>query len=258
MKKIFLLTCIILGAVGARPVYASAAQGSILDVSRLTQPGEFSASFGAAFETGNNNTNRNQRDFRAGRIKELGLDIDYTFGGGDWTASFSTDNDYADAQVGLKWKMIRRHAIKLDFHTDYGFAWTHNAGTHARLGFNNVDVAARVHGVIGDFQWAFKLAPMYVWAVPENFWNIYTTTEAMYYFCTNAAAKVELDYNVIQIDAPETLQDRTASIGLIYNMSATTSVYPFAQYHFKTRNGRAQVTNGDDYWKIGMQFSVMF
>ena len=235
------------------------AHAALFDVSRLTQPGDFSASFGAVFETGNNNTNKNQHDFRSGRIKELGLDLDYTFGGGDWTASFSTDNDYADAQVGLKWKMIKRHAIKLDFHSDYGFAWTHNAGNHARLGYNNVDVAARVHGIISNFQWAFKVAPMFVWADPKNFWNIDNTLEAMYYFCPDiVAVKAELGYNIIQIDAPETLQDRTTSIGLVYNMSETSSVYPYVKYHFRTRNGHNQVTNGDDYWKIGVQFSVQF
>ena len=51
MKKL-LLIIIMFGAVSS----ASAAR---LDVSRLTGPGEFSASFGAAFETGNNNTNKN-------------------------------------------------------------------------------------------------------------------------------------------------------------------------------------------------------
>ena len=235
-----------------------AANAARLDVSRLTGPGEFSASFGAAFETGNNNTNKNQRDFHSGRIKTLGTELDYTFGNGDWTASFSTDNDYADAQVGLKWKLLKHRALKIDFHSDYGFAWTHNAGDHARLGYNNVDVAARVHGVICDFQWAVKVAPMYVWARPKNFWNIDTTLEVMYYIWTNTALKAELEYDVIQIDAPTTLQDRTTSLGLIYNMSSTASVNPYVNYHFKTRNGRNQVTNGDNYWKIGIQFSVQF
>ena len=239
-------------------MFCGTARAAILDVSHLTSPGEFSASFGAVFETGNNNTNHNQRDFRSGRIRELGLDIDYTFGGGDWTASFSTDNDYADAQVGLKWKMIKRRAIKLDFHSDYGFAWTHNAGTHARLGYNNVDFAARVHGVIGDFQWAVKVAPMFVWAEPKDFWNIYNTLEIMYYFLYTTAVKAALDYDIIQIDAPETLQNRTTGIGLVYNMSDGASVNPYVKYHFKTRNGHYQVTNGDDYWQIGIQFSVMF
>lgn len=239
-------------------VICGAAHAARLDVSRLTQPGEFSASFGAAFETGNNNTNQNQRDFRSGRIKTLGTELDYTFGGGDWTASFSTDNDYADAQVGLKWKMVKRQSIKLDFHTDYGFAWTHNAGDHARLGYNNIDVAARVHGVAGNFQWAFKLSPQYVWAAPKNFWNIGSKIEAMYYICTDTAIKADLDYGVIQIGMAPTLQDRTTSLGLIYNMSETSSINPYVKYHFKTRNSHHQVTNGDDYWKIGIQFSVQF
>ena len=254
IKKFFPLAVVLIASC----ITGCGARAAILDVSRLTQPGEFSASFGAAFETGNNNTNRNQRDFHSGRIKELGLDLDYTFGGGDWTASFSTDNDYADAQVGMKWKMIKRHAIKVDFHSDYGFAWTHNAGTHARLGYNNLDGAVRVHGVICDFQWAVKVAPMFVWATPKNFWNIDTAIEAMYYFIPSTAGKIEMEYDVIQIDAPETLQDRTLSVGMIYNMSETASVNPYVKYHFKTRNGDNQVTNADDYWKIGVQFSVQF
>lgn len=252
MKRLFVIF-LLLGAGGM-----SGAHAARLDVSRLTQPGEFSAGFGAAFETGNNNTNENQRDFRAGRIKELGLDVDYTFGGGDWTASFSTDNDYSDAQIGLKWKMIKRKSIKLDFHGDYGFAWTHNAGTHARLGYNNVDVAARVSGEICDFQWAYKLSPQYVWAAPKNFWNIDNTIEAMYYVAQNTAIKAELEYDIIQLGFAPTLQNRTTSIGLIYNMSETSSVYPYVKYHFKTRNGHYQVTNGDDFWKVGIQFSVEF
>lgn len=82
------------------------ANATRLDVSRLTQSGEFSASFGAAFKTGANSDGTAQTDFMSGRVHELSLDLDYTFLD-DWTVSFSTDNDYADSQVGIKWKWVQ-------------------------------------------------------------------------------------------------------------------------------------------------------
>lgn len=234
------------------------ANAARLDVSRLTQSGEFSASFGAAFKTGANSDGTAQTDFMSGRVHELSLDLDYTFLD-DWTVSFSTDNDYADSQVGIKWKWVTNQAFKLDLMADYGIAWTKNTKTDVRLGNNNFDFGARIHGVAWrDFQWALKVMGQFVFADPQNFWNINLTAEAMYYFRADMATKVEFEYDFNEISAPVTQYDRSVEFGVIYNMSDTASVHPYIKYHFKNANADNDIDAPDDFWKIGLEFSVEF
>ena len=252
MKKVILAFGAIFCAFGVD--YANAAR---LDVSRLTQSGEFSATFGAAFKSGENKDGTSQTDITAGRVHELVLDLDYTFLD-DWTISFSTDNDYADSQVGIKWKWLTGDSFKLDLMADYGIAWTKNARTDNRIGANNIDFGARIHGVAWrDFQWALKVMSQVVFASPDDFWNINLNTEAMYYFRSDMATKVELEYNFRQIAQP-TQYDRAAEFGIVYNMSGTASVHPYIKYHFKTENADNDNSAPDDWWKFGVEFSVEF
>ncbi len=235
----------------------SCAHAARLDVSHISQSGEFSASFGAAFKTGANRDNTTQTDFLSGRVHELSLDLDYTFLD-DWTISFSTDNDYSDSQIGVKWKLIKFHELKIDFMADYGIAWTKNAKTDVRLGNNNFDFGMRVHGIaLQDFQWAVKIMGQFVFAEPKNFWNINLTAEAMYYFHPDIAAKFEFEYDFNQISAPITQYDRTIHFGIIYNMSNIASVHPYVKYHFKTDTADNNYIP-DNFWKIGAEFSVEF
>lgn len=237
------------------PFTANAAR---LDVSRLTQDGEFSASFGAAFVSGRNNSGDAQTDFSAGRVRELSLDLDYTFAD-DWTVAFTTDNDYADSQVGIRYKILKTVPLKLDAIADYGIAWTKDSVTDVRLGDNNIKAGLRIHGVAwDDFQWSFKAMGQFVFAEPANFWNVNLDLQAMYYFRPCMATLVEFEYDFLQISRPTTLYDRSVSVGVVYNMSETASVNPYVKYHFKTANANDDKTNGDDYWKIGLQFSVEF
>ena len=230
----------------------------IFDVSRLTEDGEFSATFGAEFKTGKNKAGDANDDFASGTVDELGLEIDYTFLN-DWTVSFSTGNDYSDSQVGLSYKILTNKGLKLDFSTDYGIAWTKNAETNERIGNNNIDAAFRIHGIAGDvFQWAAKVSGQFVFAGPKNFWNIGLTLEGMYYFSANMAIKTELNFVFKEIEAPITLYKRSIKLGTVYNMSDTAAVHPYVKYHFKTKNSEHSEILPDDTWSIGAEFSVAF
>lgn len=235
-----------------------AARANRLDVSRVSIRDEFSASFGVAFVTGENREHTHRTDFGAGRIHELALGLGYTitdrFG-----VSFSTDNDYADAQVGMKYKILRDRAFKWDIYADYGFAWTKDARTHDRFGHNNVDMATRIHGIIGHgFQWAAKITGQYVWIDTGNFWNINLNGELMQYIHDRWAVKGAFSYDMVQIARPKTIYKPTATIGLIYNMSPTAAVHPYVKYHFTSHGGDNTVGAHDDYWKFAVAFSVEF
>lgn len=234
------------------------ARAGILDVSRLTEDGEFSASFGAEFKTGENKAGDAHDDIRSGTIDDLGFGISYTFLN-DWTVSFGTGNDYADSQIGLSYKILTNEGFKLDFSTNYGIAWTKNAKTEERIGNNNIDAGFRIHGIMGDiFQWAAKVTGQFVFANPENFWNAGLILEAMYYFSTDIATKIELKFAFKEIETPVTLYDRSIKVGVVYNMSETASVHPFLKYHFKTKNSEHSEILPDDDWKLGVEFSVIF
>lgn len=238
------------------PNFSNAA--GISDVSRLTEDKEFSATFGAEFKTGANKSGTGYDDISAGTIDELGVEIDYTFLD-DWTVSFSTGNDYADSQIGLSYKILTNDGFKLDLNADYGIAWTKNAKTDERIGYNNVDVGIRIHGIAGDtFQWAAKVTGQFVFAEPQNFWNIGFVFEGMYYFSNALAIKSELHFKFKEIEMPVTLYDRSIKAGLVYNMSDDASVHPYIEYHFKTKNSDHSEILPDDDWKLGTEFSVVF
>lgn len=252
MKKIsvFIITVFAFSSFSAR--------AGILDVSRLTEDGEFSASFGAAFKTGANKAGDAQDDISSGTVEELGLEIDYTFLE-DWTLSFATGNDYSDSQIGLSYKILTNNGFKLDFSTNYGIAWTKDAKTDKRIGNNNIDAGFRIHGIAGDvFQWAAKITGQFVFAEPKNFWNAGLILEGMYYFSPDLATKVELKFAFKEIEQPVTLYDRAIKVGVVYNMSNNASVHPYLKYHFKTKNSDHSDILPDDVWEFGTEFSVMF
>lgn len=252
MKKIFFIIPIAFGAV------SNSAFGNILDVSRISEMGEFSATFGAGFKSGMNKDGTSETDLTAGTIKEAGFELDYTFTD-DLTVSFSTDNSYADSQVGLEWKILKTLPLKFDVFTDYGIAWTKNAKTDERIGQNNFDFGFRVHGVAWeDFQWAFKATGQYVFADTGNFWNFGALIETLYYFSKDIATKVEFEYNFQETNLPVVYYDRAITMGAIYNMSENASVHPYIKYHFKTANSENDKNSPDDFWKFGIKFSVNF
>lgn len=239
-------------------LHGGAGAGGISDVSRLTEDGEFSATFGAAFKTGMNKEGTASDDFASGSVEELGFELDYTFLS-DWTVSFSTGNDYANSQVGLSYKVLTYDGFKLDLSADYGIAWTKNAKTDERIGDNNFDASIRIHGIAGDaFQWAAKVTGQFVFAEPKNFWNLGLTLEGMYYFSDALAAKTEFNFKFKEIEAPVTLYDRSIKLGVVYNMSENASVHPYIKYHFKTKNSEHSAILPDDDWKLGAEFSVVF
>lgn len=234
------------------------ANAGIFDVSRLTENNEFSATFGAEFKTGKNKDGTAHDDVSSGNIDDVGMEIDYTFLD-DWTVSFSTSNEYADSQVGISYKVLTDDGFKLDLSVDYGLALTKNAATGKRIGNNNVDGAFRIHGILGDaFQWAAKVKGTFVFAEPKNFWNVGLKLEAMYYFTDAFATKVDLNFTFKEIEAPVTLYDRSIRLGMVYNMSETAAVHPYIKYHFKTKNSEHSEILPDDYWKFGVEFSVIF
>lgn len=252
MRKYFYL-CFIVFLV--TPVTSYAAR---LDVSRLTQSGEFSATFGAAFESGQTKNGHARTDWGAGRISQTDLELDYTFAD-DWTISFSTGNDYSDAEIGMKYKILKTFPLKLDIVSDYGFAFTKNAQTDRRIGANNIDAGFRVHGIAWrNLQWAFKPVVQYVWTDPSNFWNVKLTGELMYYFMQTMAAITKYEYSFVQIGQDGELQHSAATLGLVYNMSDVASLHPYLKYHFRTTNVRPHWREYDDYWKLGIEFSVQF
>ncbi len=252
-KKIFIISFSLLFLY---PCFSNAK--GISDVSRLTEDKEFSASFGAEFKTGTNKSGTGHDDISSGTIDELGVGISYTFLN-DWTVSFGTGNDYADSQVGLSYKVLTYDGFKLDLSADYGIAWTKNAKTDERIGYNNVDAGIRIHGIAGDaFQWAAKVTGQFVFAEPQNFWNLGITLEGMYYFSNALAVKTEFNFKFKEIEMPVTLYDRSIKAGVVYNMSDNASVHPYIKYHFKTKNSDHSEILPDDDWKLGAEFSVVF
>lgn len=237
------------------PCVVSVAHAARLDISRLKQPGEFSASFGPEFITGDRAGG--QTDFAAGRIKQLSLVLNYT-PTENLTLTFDTDNNYSDSEIGFEYKLIKSDTIKLNVIANYGIAWTRASDTHDRFGENNFDGGMRVHGVLCDFQWSFQAMGQFVFDDPDNFWNINLTAQAMYYFHPDIATMLEFDYNILQIARPKTLYDRAISLGIIYNFNETSSINPYIKFHFKTRDYQYQINNGNDYWKIGVQLSIEF
>ena len=209
-KKIFIISFSLLFLY---PCFSNAK--GISDVSRLTEDKEFSASFGAEFKTGANKSGTGHDDISSGTIDELGVGISYTFLN-DWTVSFGTGNDYADSQVGLSYKVLTYDGFKLDLSADYGFAWTKNANTNERIGDNNIDAGIRIHGIAGDaFQWAAKVTGQFVFAEPQNFWNLGITLEGMYYFSNALAVKTEFNFKFKEIEMPVTLYDRSIKAGVV-------------------------------------------
>lgn len=252
-KKIFIISFSLLFLY---PCFSNAK--GISDVSRLTEDKEFSASFGAEFKTGANKSGTGHDDISSGTIDELGVGISYTFLN-DWTVSFGTGNDYADSQVGLSYKVLTYDGFKLDLSADYGIAWTKNAKTDERIGDNNIDAGIRIHGIAGDaFQWAAKVTGQFVFAEPQNFWNLGITLEGMYYFSNALAVKTEFNFKFKEIEMPVTLYDRSIKAGVVYNMSDNASVHPYIKYHFKTKNSDHSEILPDDDWKLGAEFSVVF
>lgn len=238
--------------------FSNVALANILDVSRLSDKGEFSVSFGAGFKSGLNKEGTSETDLVAGTIKELGLELDYSFTD-DLSVSFSTDNSYSDSQIGIDYKILKNFPLKLHFFSDYGIAWTKNAKTDERIGQNNLDAGFRLHGIAWeDFQWAIKLSAQYVFADTGNFWNFGTALEAMYYFRKNIATKLEFEYTFENVNEPVVIYDRSVSLGVIYNMSEMAAVHPYIKYHFKTANSENDVLQPDDFWKFGLKFSVEF
>lgn len=252
MKKIAL------GVVGIFFVYMTGANAARLDVSRITQQDEFSATFGAKFTSGLDKGGGSQTDFDAGRVDEISLDLAYTFTP-NGTITFSTDNNYSDSEVGIVWKLHKTEPLKIDFISDYGIAWTKNSNSGARFGENNVDAGFRIHGVAWcDFQWALQTMGQYVWADAGNFWNINMTLQTMYYFRPDMATTIELDYDILQINRPRTLYDRSITAGVVYNITETASVNPYVKYHFETKHGEYDLINPQNYWEIGAAFSTEF
>ncbi|MCM1294664.1 MAG: hypothetical protein NC311_03825 [Muribaculaceae bacterium] len=239
-------------------VVSGVAHAARLDVSRLTQSGEFSATFGVAFESGASRGGHSQTDWGAGRIRQTDLELDYTFAE-DWTVLFSTSNDYADAEIGAKYKILKTFPLKLDVLADYGFAFTKYADSGRRIGANNVDMGFRVHGIAWrNLQWAFKPVAQYVWDEPFDFWNVNLTAELMYYVCNSTALNLKYEYDFVQIGKSGELQHSGATLGMVYNMSDTASLHPYLKYHFRTTNVRPHWRAYDDYWKMGIEFSVQF
>ncbi len=228
------------------------------DISKVKEKNDFSGTFGVQYITGLDADNLSQTDFESGRVQQVSLGLDYTFAD-DWTLLFTTDNNYSDSQIGVQWAFINNKEFGLDFITDYGIAWTKDAATDARFGMNNFDAGFLIHGTTWrNVQWSVQAMGQFVFANPQNFWNINFTGQSLYYFRDDMATLVQFDYNILQIDAPKTLYDRTINVGLMYNISETSSLNPFVEYHFLTENGEDNLINSQNYWEIGAQWSVGF
>lgn len=251
MKNIFLIIlCLV--------IVSNKAFGNILDVSRLSDENEFSASFGVGFKTGLNKAGTAETDLGAGKVKELGLELDYSFTD-NLSFSFSTDNSYADSQIGIDYKILKTFPLKLHFFSDYGIAWTKKAADGKRIGQNNLDAGFRFHGIAwDDFQWAVKFTGQYVFAESGNFWNFGTSLEAMYYFKEDMAAKIDFEYNFENTNKPIIQYDKSLSVGLIYNINEKAAVHPYLKYHFKTANNKNDILQPDDFWKLTLKFSIEF
>lgn len=236
------------------PVVGRAAR---LDISRIKREDEFSVTVGAYYQTGMNATNTHQTDFGAGNIDADSFDLSYT-PTENISMIFTTSNDYADAAIGLQYKLIKHQSIKLTALADYGIAWTHNASTDNRLGDNNVLFGLRVDGVAGAFQWAFSVQPQYVWASPRDFWNIKSVAQMMYYFLPDLATQLEFDFDFLQINLSDVMYDKTLTVGMVYNFTKNISVNPYVEYHFHTADYQTDYVSYYDYFQIGVSLSAQF
>ncbi len=236
------------------PVASYAAR---LDISRIKRQDEFSVTVGTYYQTGMNATNTHQTDFASGHIDADSFDLSYT-PTENISLVFTTSNDYADAALGVQYKLIKRQSIKLTAVADYGFAWMHNAATDNRLGNNNVLAGLRVDGVMGDFQWATSVRGQYVWMVPHDFWNIKLVAQAMYYFFPDLAAQLEFDFDFLQINLNDVMYDKTLNLGLVYNFTKSISVNPYIEYHFHTADYKTNYVSYYDYFQIGVSLSAQF
>ena len=235
-----------------------AARADIGDVSRIVHPGEFSAHFGAAFVTGRTRDGHSQTDFSAGRIHNTSLTLDYS-PDDNFTVQFSTDNDYSDTQIGVLYKIWTTPPLKFEAGLAYGPAWTRRADNGARYGRKNVTLDTRLHGVRWRrAQWSVKLSPQFVKDGDGNFWNIKISPQVMYYFLDDVAAILGLDYAFLQISRPKTIYNRAISAQVVYNMSTAASINPYVKYHFETRDADNNLMDYDNYWKLGVGFSVKF
>lgn len=251
MHKRFYKYCLILAFM---PVVANAAR---LDISRIKRENEFSVTVGAYYETGLNAARTRQTDFKSGQVDTDSFDLSYT-PTENLSLVFTTSNDYADAAVGVQYKLIKYDSIKLTAIADYGFAWSHDAATDDRLGDNNVLAGMRVDGVAGAFQWGASARVQYVWAVPDDFYNIKLVAEAMYYFVPDLAVQLEFDFDFLQINLSDVLYDKTLTVGMVYNFTRAVSVNPFVEYHFRTAEYQTDYMSYYDYFQIGVALSAQF
>lgn len=236
----------------------AASRADVGDVSRIVHPGEFSAHFGAAFITGATRDGHSQTNFAAGRIHNTSLTLDYS-PNDYFTVQFSTDNDYSDAQIGVLYKIWTTPPLKFEAGIAYGPAWTRRAVDGVRYGRNNVTFDMRLHGVrMSRAQWSVKISPQFVMDDDGNFWNIKISPQIMYYFVQNLATILGLDYDFLQISRPKTIYNRSVSAEAVYNLSPAASVNPYVKYHFETRDADNNLMNYDNYWKLGVGFSVKF
>lgn len=236
----------------------AASRADVGDVSRIVRPGEFSAHFGAAFTTGDTRGGHSQTDFSAGRIHNTSLTLDYS-PNDYFTVQFSTDNDYSDMQIGALYKIWTTPPLKFEAGIAYGPAWTRRAVDGVRYGRNNVTFDMRLHGVrMSRAQWSVKISPQFVMDDDGNFWNIKISPQIMYYFVQNLATILGLDYDFLQISRPKTIYNRSVSAEAVYNLSHAASVNPYVKYHFETRDADNNLMNYDNFWKLGVGFSVKF
>lgn len=236
----------------------AASRADVGDVSRIVKSGEFSAHFGAAFVTGRTRDGHSQTDFSAGRIHETSLTLDYS-PNDFFTVQFSTDNDYSDMQIGALYKIWTTPPLKFEAGVAYGPAWTKRVTDGVRYGRNNVILDMRLHGVRWSrTQWSVKVSPQFVMDDDGNFWNIKISPQIMYYFVQNLAAILGFDYDFLQISRPKTIYNRSVSAEAVYNMSDAASVNPYVKYHFETKDADNELIDCDDYWKLGVSFSVKF
>jgi len=251
MRKRFYKYCFVLAFMPA------ASHAARLDISRIKRENEFSVTVGAYYETGLNATATHQTDFKSGQIDTDSFDLSYT-PTENLSLVFTTSNNYADAAVGVQYKLIKYDSIKLTAMADYGFAWSHDAVTDNRLGNNNVLAGLRVDGVAGAFQWGASARMQYVWAQARDFYNIKLVAQAMYYFVPDLAVQVEFDFDFLQINLSDVLYDKTLTAGLVYNFTRAVSVNPFVEYHFRTAEYQTDYMSYYDYFQIGVALSAQF
>lgn len=228
-----------------------------LDISRIKRENEFSVTVGTYYQTGLNAAQTHQTDFKSGSINTDSFDLSFT-PTENLSLVFTTSNNYADAAAGVQYKLIKYDSLKLTATADYGFAFFHDAANDARLGDNNVLAGLRIDGVAGVFQWATSARVQYVWAAPDDFYNIKLVAQAMYYFVPDLAAQLEFDFDFLQINLDDVMYDKTLIVGLVYNFTRSVAVNPFVEYHFRTARLQTDYVSYYDYFQVGVQLSAQF